>query len=117
MNHITTRTPTRQATSDDHRVLRGLFSATAVAVGIAVGAAGLSTTSSAPTQSSEYDDLPAIADYARANEHTGLSPASLGPIERMPIGYLEHPAIAEYARTNGLSGLSPSSLRPVEPTP
>ena len=51
-------------------------------------------------------DLTAIADWARAEGLTGLSPASLKPSPASDA------AIADWARAEGLTGLSPASLKP-----
>ncbi len=56
-------------------------------------------------------DHPAIAEMARADGLTGLSPASLSPTAG-PGGYGDSGAIADWARANGLTGLSPASLTP-----
>jgi hypothetical protein len=56
-------------------------------------------------------DHPAIAEMARANDLTGLSPASLAP----PSGsarYSDNAAIADWARSNEMTGLSPASVAP-----
>ena len=51
-------------------------------------------------------DLAAIADWARAEGLTGLSPASLKPSAASDA------TIADWARAEGLTGLSPASLKP-----
>jgi hypothetical protein len=51
-------------------------------------------------------DLAAIADWARAEGLTGLSPTSLRPSAAPDA------AIADWARAEGLTGLSPASLKP-----
>ena len=56
--------------------------------------------------SSTYAMNRALAQFARANNLTGLSPASLAP-ERTQT-------LAEFARENNLTGLSPASLAPIE---
>lgn len=53
----------------------------------------------------------ALAEWARANRMTGLSPASLA--STAAAWYGDHAAIADWARSNGLTGLSPASLAPV----
>jgi hypothetical protein len=62
---------------------------------------------------------PEIADWARANGLSGLSPAGLSPTrlsthdaERSRAGELA--AIAEWAKANGLTGLSPASVHTIE---
>ena len=55
-------------------------------------------------------DLAAIADWARAEGLTGLSPASLKPSAASDA------AIADWARAEGLTGLSPASLKPSAPS-
>jgi hypothetical protein len=59
-------------------------------------------------------DHPAIAEMARSDGLTGLSPASLSPLPMAPAGYGDNAAIAEWATTNGLTGLSPASLAPTD---
>jgi hypothetical protein len=59
----------------------------------------------------------AVAEWARTQGLTGLSPASLSVTPRSAPDLetriqLERTAIAEWARTQGLSGLSPVSLAP-----
>ena len=59
----------------------------------------------------------AVADWARSQSLTGLSPASLRGTPRSAPDLetriqLERTAIAEWARTQSLSGLSPVSLAP-----
>ena len=51
-------------------------------------------------------DLAAVADWARAEGLTGLSPASLNPSAGPDA------SIADWARAEGLTGLSPASLKP-----
>ena len=53
----------------------------------------------------------ALAEWARANGMTGLSPASLA--STAAAWYGDDAAIADWARSNGLTGLSPASLAPV----
>ncbi|HSM67864.1 MAG TPA: hypothetical protein VK860_16270 [Ilumatobacteraceae bacterium] len=60
------------------------------------------------------NDHPAIAEMARSDGLTGLSPASLSPSPTVPTGYDDNAAIAEWARTHGLTGLSPASLIPTD---
>ena len=65
-----------------------------------------------------YDS--AIAGWARANDLSGLSPASLSPTRvptldnatRVRAGELA--AIAAWAKENGFTGLSPASLHKVD---
>jgi hypothetical protein len=61
-------------------------------------------------------DHPAIAEMARSDGLTGLSPASLSPSPspRELVGYGDNAAIAEWATANGLTGLSPASLTPTD---
>ena len=66
---------------------------------------------SAPTLRVDSDEHRAIAEFARTNDLTGLSPASLTPqSSEFAVRAAELEAIAEYARANGLTGLSPASL-------
>jgi len=64
---------------------------------------------SSPTLRVDSDEHRAIAELARTNELTGLSPASLTSSE-FAARAAELAAIAEFARANGLTGLSPASL-------
>ena len=79
------------------------------AVTFGIGAAFAQESPSAPAVA----DHPAIAEMARANGLTGLSPASLAATA-VPAGYGDSGAIADWARANGLSGLSPASLAPAD---
>jgi hypothetical protein len=60
----------------------------------------------------------AIADWARTENLSGLSPASLQPQSRQygwtPRLAAEMAAIADFAREQGLSGLSPASMQPTD---
>lgn len=65
-----------------------------------------------------YDS--AIAEWARANDLSGLSPSSLSPT-RLPtldnatrIRAGELAAIAAWAKENGYTGLSPASLHKID---
>jgi hypothetical protein len=62
--------------------------------------------------SSPYDVLPEIAEYASQAGLTGLSPASMHPIEASPYSAL--PEIAKWADEHGYTGLSPASLIPTD---
>jgi hypothetical protein len=62
----------------------------------------------------------AIAEWARANDLSGLSPSSLSPA-RLPaldnatrIRAGEQAAIAAWAKENGFTGLSPASLHKID---
>ena len=58
-------------------------------------------------------EFAALAEWAKAQHLTGLSPASLGARNRNlnpEAGCADLAAIAEFAVTEGLSGLSPASL-------
>ena len=59
-------------------------------------------------RSREAAESNAIADWARSQNLTGLSPASLGAAPRSAPAL--DVQIAEWARSQGLSGLSPASL-------
>ncbi len=56
-------------------------------------------------------DHGAIAEMARSNGLSGLSPASLASIP-VSAWYGDDAAIAAWARSNGLTGLSPASVTP-----
>jgi hypothetical protein len=102
------------------RALATVMTATALtSVAIGVRAAGSDRPAIARTHTSTdtvgarpYEDLSAIADYARAHGLSGLSPVSLHPVVNTSP-YDDLWAIADYARAHGLSGLSPASLTPV----
>jgi hypothetical protein len=97
-----------------------------VAVAVAGVTVGLTTAiavaaSNGPdTRPASYHpaDRAAIAEWAKAENLSGLSPASLGS----PAGtYLWTPemaadmdAIEDYAEQQGLSGLSPASMQPTD---
>lgn len=65
--------------------------------------------------------LEAVAEWARANELTGLSPMSLTPVDRGVSADARRAAalaaVAEFAIAEGLTGLSPVSLRPIDDQP
>jgi hypothetical protein len=69
----------------------------------------------APRQ--QHADLGALAEWARAQHLTGLSPASLaGPRRNLSAAVRTVPdpsTIAQFAEAEGLSGLSPASLHRV----
>ncbi len=62
--------------------------------------------------------LEAVADWARSNDMTGLSPMSLAPVDRDVTADARRAealaAVAEFAIAEGLTGLSPVSLRPID---
>ncbi len=97
----TTRRPRLRA------LVGGVVAVGAVTFGI--GAALAQESPSVPA----VGDHPAIAEMARANGLTGLSPASLSPTAVRSV-YGDSAAIADWARANGLSGLSPASLAPAD---
>ena len=93
-----------------------------VAVVVAGGAVGLAGTIAVagagdePSRQSVRQRAAAqaeLADWARANGVTGLSPASLSATNpELASRAADLQAIAEWARSEGLVGLSPASLRP-----
>ena len=96
---------------------------TTVALGAAAGlalVAGIALRVDDPPQgprSHVAAESNAVADWARTQGLTGLSPASLSGAPRSAPDpeariQLERTATAEWARTQGLSGLSPVSLAP-----
>ena len=88
--------------------------ATAVAVALAGGVTGLGVaiTVDAVSSSDPRTPSPALVEFARDNHLSGLSPASLQPIDPRRTTYSQ---VAELARDNGLTGLSPASLSPHQP--
>ena len=95
-----------------------------VVAGSIVGVAGtLAIVAAAdhPAQPADRRQAPAraaIAEWARSQNLTGLSPASLGaPHQDLDVDArraAELAAIIEFAVAEGLSGLSPASLRPID---
>ena len=70
---------------------------------------GLSPASAAPVAGTRLQvaDTTGVAEWARVNDMSGLSPASAGT-----VGAANSGSLASWAEANGLSGLSPASLRP-----
>jgi hypothetical protein len=68
-----------------------------------------------PTPQQQAAESAALAEWARTQHLTGLSPASLTAQDNEAEARLaaDLAAIAEFAVAEGLSGLSPASLRPV----
>lgn len=89
-----------------------------VVAGTVVGITGALVVSADERPSRPADLNEAIAEWAKVNDVTGLSPASVSSANRNSETEADvtadYRAIAEYARTAGLSGLSPASLSPVE---
>ena len=81
-----------------------------IAVGGLTFGIGAALAQESPSSVPAVSDHPAIAEMARTNGLTGLSPASLAPTSDV---YGDSGAIADWARANGLSGLSPASLAAV----
>ena len=86
--------------------------------GSVVGITGALVVSADERPARPADQREAIAEWAKANNVTGLSPASVSsanPNMKADADLAaEYRAIAEYARGAGLSGLSPASLSPVD---
>ena len=93
-----------------------------VVAGSVVGVAGALVVAADDRPSRPTDhyqaDREAIAEWAKANDMSGLSPASLSSVDpnfqaeaRLAAEYM---AIAEHARSAGLSGLSPASMSAVD---
>jgi hypothetical protein len=107
MTHTKHTQPTRR------KITVGAAAGLALIVGLAVRADGQPQT---PHSRVAAETL-AVADWARAQGLTGLSPASLraasqpGPDLATQLE-AERAAIAAWARSQGLSGLSPASLAP-----
>ena len=89
-----------------------------VVAGSVVGIAGALVVSADERPSRPADHRDAIVEWAKANDVTGLSPASMSSanrnLETEADLAAEYRAIAEYARSAGLSGLSPASLSPID---
>ena len=96
---------------------------TTVALGAAAGLALIASIAvrvgdqSPPSGAGTTTESRAIAEWARSEGLTGLSPASLSVAPRSAPDLeasiqLEPVAIADWALTQGLSGLSPVSLAP-----
>ena len=81
-----------------------------IAVGAVTFGIGAALAQESPSSVPAVGDHPAIAEMARANGLTGLSPASLSSVSSV---YSDGDAVADWARANGLSGLSPASLTPL----
>jgi hypothetical protein len=95
----------------------------AVAVaGTVVGVTGALAVAADDGQSRSVDhhqqDRTAIAEWAKANDLSGLSPTSVSTADRDATDWArlaaEYRAIAEFIRGEGLSGLSPASVEPVD---
>ena len=94
----------------------------ALAISVAAGAPAVATNrvekgTHAEPSLAAYGALPLIAAHARANDLTGLSPASLRPVEVANASVsagtdAASSAARQYAETNDLTGLSPASLTP-----
>jgi hypothetical protein len=100
------------------RIRRLVATGAVVAAGAVSGVIGVSALADAnpSTPTLDDDEYRAIAEVARTNRLTGLSPASLTPHpSQFASRAAELAAIAEFARTNGLTGLSPASMGPIEP--
>jgi hypothetical protein len=80
-----------------------------IAVGGLTFGIGAALAQESPSSVPAVSDHPAIAEMARANGLTGLSPASLSPTV---MAARPDAAIADWARANGMTGLSPASLAP-----
>lgn len=96
---------------------------TTIALGAAAGLAVVASLAvrvgdqSPPSGTGTATESRAIAEWARSEGLTGLSPASLRVAPRSATDLeasiqLERMAIADWARSQGLSGLSPASLAP-----
>ena len=93
-----------------------------VVAGSVVGVTGALVVSAdeRPSRPLEYhqEDRAAMAEWAKANNVTGLSPASMSSPRANVAADADlaaaYRAMAEYARNAHLSGLSPASLSPVD---
>ena len=79
-----------------------------IAVGGLTFGIGAALAQESPQSVPAVSDHQVIAEMARANGLTGLSPASLAPTTS--YWYRDNAAIADWARSEGLTGLSPASL-------
>ena len=88
-----------------------------VVAGSVVGITGALVVSADERPSYPANHRDAIAEWAKANNVTGLSPASVSSANHSVNADADlaaaYRALAEYARGAGLSGLSPASLSPV----
>ena len=89
-----------------------------VVAGAAFGVTGtLALTAAQPAQIAPQQHYADLEQWARTQNLTGLSPASLGAPNRNPKTDARRAAdqgtIAKFAVAEGLSGLSPASLRPI----
>ena len=104
--NITTNLPTSTATRRPR--LRALVGGVIAVGGLTFGI-GAALAQESPSSVPAVSDHGAIAEMARTNGLTGLSPASLAP-STGSAGYSDSAAIADWARSEGLTGLSPASL-------
>jgi hypothetical protein len=88
-----------------------LVAAAGIAVGLSSSAALVAATDE-PADPVQRDRVQ-IAEWAKAEHLSGLSPASMSSTSAAQI-QAELEAIAEWARANGLTGLSPASLASVD---
>jgi hypothetical protein len=102
------------ARSTHHRIGRVVA---VVVAGTVFGIGGTLAMASAPsaqlTPQQQNAQFAALAEWAKAQHLTGLSPASLGAQNRnLKAGACRsnETSIAEFAAIEGLSGLSPASL-------
>lgn len=92
--------------------LRALVGGVVIIGGLTFGIGAVLAQESAVQVGPAVADHGAIAEMARINGLSGLSPASLASAP-VSAWYGEDAAIAAWARSNGLAGLSPASLTPV----
>ena len=89
-----------------------------VVAGSVVGITGALVVSADERPARPADQRDAIVEWAKNNNATGLSPASVSSANRNVNADADlaaaYRAIAEYARSAGLSGLSPASLSPID---
>ncbi len=104
--------PTAEAVTTRRPRLRALVGGVIAAGGLTFGI-GVALAQESPSSVPAVGDHPAIAEVARTNGLTGLSPASLAatPVSNW---YGDSAAIADWARANGLTGLSPASMAPAD---
>ena len=115
-NNTSTTIPTTTGTADTTATgrprLRALVGGVIAVGGLTFGI-GAALAQESPSSAPAVSDHPAIAEMARANGLTGLSPASLSSAV---VAARPDAAIADWARANGLTGLSPASLASAAPS-
>jgi hypothetical protein len=105
---ITITNPQTASRRARHATIVGLIALAATMIGF--GLVQTMTDDPARTTSTpaEADVSPQLAEWARTNGVSGLSPASVTPTADLDVSA----QLAEWVRANGVSGLSPASVTP-----